>query len=117
MTSSRKYSEDDIKFMVEEYQYSPTKDTVLFLSEKFEATPRSIIGKLSRLGVYKKNPYKPKYADKPVSKEELVATIARVLNLDIEMLAGLEKAQKPALLYMAEQLEHAGVPQRQRERT
>lgn len=105
MSTSRKYSEDEIKFMVEEYEFSPTKETVLFLAEKFETSPRSIIGKLSRLGVYQKNPYRPKYADKPVSKEELVANIARILDLDTEMLMGLEKSQKPALLYLSEQLE------------
>lgn len=100
-----KYTDEQIAFMTEEYEHSPTKETVTFLAEKLETTPRSIIGKLSRLGVYQKKPYTPKYADKPVSKEELVNKIAELLDLDVEQLVGLAKSQKPSLLYMVSALE------------
>ena len=102
--STRKYSVEEVKFITEEYEHSPTKDTVEFLAQKLEVTPRSIIGKLSKLGIYVKQPYTPKYAEKPISKEELVAEIARVLDLDIEQLMGLTKSQKPALLYLVSNL-------------
>ena len=90
--------------MIEEYTFAPTKETVDFLADKFEVSTRSIIGKLSRLKIYQKVPYTPKYADKPVSKEELVHEICEMLALDYELMVGLTKSQKPALLYMVEQL-------------
>lgn len=103
--SNKKYTKEEEAFIVEEYQHSPTKETVTFLAEKLEVSPRSIIGKLSRLGVYQKEAYTPKYAEKPISKEELVLQIANLLDLDVEALEGLAKSQKPALLYMANALQ------------
>lgn len=101
---SKKYTDEQISFMVEEYTYSPTKDTVLLLADKFEVSARSVIGKLSRLGIYQKTPYTPKYAEKPVSKEELVHDICEMLDLDYEQMIGLTKSQKPSLLYMVNEL-------------
>lgn len=101
---SKKYTEEQIAFMTEEYTYSPTKETVALLAEKFGVSTRSIIGKLSRLKIYQKVPYTPKYADKPVSKEQLVHDICEMLDLDYEQMVGLTKSQKPSLLYMVEQL-------------
>jgi len=103
---SKKYTDEEIAFMVEEYTYSPTKETVALLADKLGVSSRSIIGKLSRLKIYQKVPYTPKYAEKPVSKEELVARIADMLGLDLEKVEGLAKSQKPALLYMVEFLEN-----------
>ncbi len=102
---SKKYTEDQIAFMVEEYTYSPTKETIALLSTKFEVSPRSIIGKLSRLKIYQKVPYTPKYAEKPVSKEQLVYDICEMLDLDHEQMVGLTKSQKPSLIYMVSVLE------------
>ena len=101
---SKKYTDEQIALMVEEYTFAPTKETVDFLADKFEVSSRSIIGKLSRLKIYKKVPYTPKYADKPVSKEELVHEICKMLDLEYEQMIGLTKSQKPSLLYMVEQL-------------
>lgn len=101
---SKKYTEEQIALMTEEYTFSPTKETVAFLADKFEVSTRSIIGKLSRLKIYQKVPYTPKYADKPVSKEELVHDICDILDLDYEQMVGLTKSQKPSLLYMLNEL-------------
>ena len=105
---SKKYTDEQIALMIEEYTFAPTKETVDFLADKFEVSTRSIIGKLSRLKIYQKVPYTPKYADKPVSKEELVHEICEMLALDYELMVGLTKSQKPALLYMVEQLSLRG---------
>ena len=101
---SKKYTDEQIAFMVEEYTHAPTKETVAFIADKLEVSSRSVIGKLSRLKIYQKVPYTPKYADKPVSKEELVHEICEMLDLDYEQMVGLTKSQKPSLLYMVEVL-------------
>jgi len=100
-----KYTPEQIVIMTEEYEENPSKETVDDLASRFNTSPRSIVGKLSRLGVYKKAPYTPKYAEKPISKEELVHKIAEHLEVDFEDLLGLSKAQKPALLRLVEILE------------
>jgi len=102
---SKKYTEEQIAFMVEEYTHAPSKETVAFIADKLEVSSRSVIGKLSRLKIYQKVPYTPKYADKPVSKEELVHEICEMLDLDYEQMVGLTKSQKPSLLYIVSVLE------------
>ena len=52
--SSSNYSDADIAIITEEYQLEPTRATVDGLAEQFGKTPRSIIAKLSALGVYQK---------------------------------------------------------------
>jgi|694.fasta_scaffold68623_2 hypothetical protein len=93
-----KYTKEQEELIVEEYEKAPTKETVERLASELDVSPRSIVGKLSRLNVYKKTAYLPKYGEKAVSKEELVKNIADALGLDSDRLTGLEKAQKPALL-------------------
>lgn len=99
-----KYTEDQIATMLESYTSNPSKETIDDLAEKLDKSTRSIIGKLSRLGIYKKAAYSPKYAVDVVTKEELVAKIADYLDLDVDLLIGLAKSQKPALLYLEESL-------------
>ncbi|NDD84093.1 hypothetical protein EBZ38_07445 [bacterium] len=93
-----KYTKEQEELLIAEYEKDPTKETVERLAEELNVSPRSIVGKLSRLNVYKKTAYLPKYGAKPVSKEELVKNIADALGLESDRLTGLEKAQKPALL-------------------
>ena len=52
--SSANYSDADITIITEEYQLEPTRETVDALAERLNKTPRSIIAKLSALGVYQK---------------------------------------------------------------
>ena len=58
---------------------------------------KSIIGKLSREGVYQRAIYKSKTGEAPVTKVELVTNIAENLGIEIEYLVGLDKSPKAAL--------------------
>ena len=98
------YTEDVVEYIVQSYQDNPCRETVDALAEEYEVSPRSVIGKLSKLGVYRRNDYTPKYADKPISKEEIVSHLAHELDLDLDRLSGLSKAQKPPLLMLVERL-------------
>lgn len=103
-----KYTSEQEQLIYNEYLKNPTKDTVLELAKKLEFSPRSIVGKLSRMGIYQKVPYTPKYADKPIGKDEIVSHIAHELDADLSKLEGLCKSQKPALLYLEELLVEKG---------
>ena len=58
---------------------------------------KSIIGKLSREGVYKKTEYVTKTGEKPITKVEIVENLEEKLGLPNQTLAGLEKSPKTVL--------------------
>ena len=91
------YTEIDTAFMVEKYSAEPTMETVQYLAEKLGKTTKSIIGKLSREGVYKRAVYKSKSGELPITKVELVANIAENMGVEVEDLVGLEKSPKATL--------------------
>ena len=92
------YTPEVTTAIVESYTNNPTMDTVRVLAQTYEKTTKSIIGKLSREGVYQKVSYTTKTGAKPITKAEIVAQITDQLNLDETAVAGLEKAPKAALV-------------------
>ena len=63
------YTEEQVAVMIEKYSNNPTRETVEFLAEEMDKSIKSIIGKLSREGVYKKTEYVTKTGEKPITKE------------------------------------------------
>ena len=96
------YTEDQVKHMVAEYTSNPTRETVENLADELEKSIKSIIGRLSREGVYRKTEYTTKTGEKPITKVELVEELAIELNIEPTVLAGLEKAPKTALKALRE---------------
>lgn len=91
------YTPEETLFMVEAYTAEPSRETVEKLAEKLEKSIKSIIGKLSREGVYQRAAYKSKSGDDPVTKMELVNNVAENLGIEIDDLFGLDKSPKAAL--------------------
>ena len=91
------YTDKETEYMVEVYTGSPSKRTVDELAEQLQRSKKSIIGKLSREGVYRREVYVSKTGEKPVTKIEIVSNIAEGLGLDTGALAGLEKSPKTTL--------------------
>ena len=91
------YSEEETTKMVQTYLAEPTKETVEILAERMERSKKSIIGKLSREGVYRREVYVSKTGESPITKIEIVNNIAEGLGLEVGSLAGLEKSPKAAL--------------------
>lgn len=94
------YTEEETKLLAEQY---PAK-SVEELAEMLEKSPRSIIGKLSRMGIYQKKQYVDKRGERPITKLELVANVARAIDAQPEELAGLEKAPKEVLRILVSRL-------------
>ena len=92
------YTPEVTQVIVDSYETDPSMDTVRKLAEIHGKTVKSIIGKLSREGVYQKASYVTKTGAKPITKAEIVAQITDQLDLDVEAVAGLEKAPKAALV-------------------
>ena len=96
------YTEQQVQHMIEEYKNNPTRETVENLAEELDKSVKSIIGKLSREGVYKKTEYTTKTGEKPITKLELVEDLALLIEIPITALAGLEKAPKTTLKALKE---------------
>ena len=92
------YTPEVTQEIVDSYETAPNMDTVRKLAEIYGKTTKSIIGKLSREGVYQKASYVTKTGAKPITKAEIVAQITDKLDLDEQAVAGLEKAPKSALV-------------------
>jgi len=77
-----------------------------------ESVPeRSIIAKLSSLGIYRKKTYLTKRGETPVKKEEYITRIAKLLDVNAEILESLEKVNKNVLQLIASALTDPKLPQ------
>jgi hypothetical protein len=91
------YTDEQTVMMVGAYLDQPTRETVDNLAETLGRSTKSIIGKLSREGVYRREVYVSKTGESPITKVEIVNNIAEGLGLESTTLAGLEKSPKTAL--------------------
>ena len=100
--TAKNYTDEMVEHMVAAYEDTPTLATVEALVAEFGKPKRSIISKLSSLGVYKAQPRNTTKQGTPVvRKSELVAQIqaalgttqldslAKASKADLETLAGL----------------------------
>ena len=102
------YSEEQTKYMTDLYLSTPSRATVEILAEEMDKSIKSIIGKLSREGVYRREIYKTKSGETPVTKVEIVSSIAETLGLDVDNLLGLDKAPKNTLKTLEKGIESSG---------
>ena len=91
------YTEEETHMLVNEYLDSPNPEKVEELAERLGKSKKSIIGKLSREGVYRREVYVSKTGEKPITKVEIVENIAEGLGLESRDLVGLEKSPKESL--------------------
>lgn len=98
------YTEEQVQYMIDLYVATPTRDTVDALAEELNKSVKSIIGKLSREGVYLKTVYKTKTGEDPITKKELVEELAGILDISADWISGLEKSPKKDLKTLVEKL-------------
>ena len=94
------YTQEQVDFMKITYNEEPTRETVQKLANELNKSVKSIIGKLSREGVYQKTEYLSKTGERPITKKQMVEIIAKELVGESSKLAGLEKAPKADLKYL-----------------
>lgn len=90
-----KYTVESTKQLVENYQAGVT---VQQLAIDLQVPERSVIAKLSSLGVYQKKQYLNKRGEVPTKKSEHIERIANLLQCNIELLESLEKVNKQVLI-------------------
>lgn len=77
--------------------YTIENKSVDELALELEIPKRSLIAKLSSLGIYKRKPYVDKTGKPPVRKSELIDSIGVSLGIDPDQLDSLEKVTKRIL--------------------
>ena len=94
------YTDQQVEHMIEAYQAQPNRETVDRLAEELDKSVKSIIGKLSREGVYQKQVYKTKTGEIPITKDELISGLADLFEVESSKLMGLEKAPKQVIKFL-----------------
>lgn len=96
-----KYTKEITDRMVAQYQQGvPTTQIALDL----DVPDRSVIAKLSSLGVYQAKSYLNKRGEVPIRKSEQIQRIADLLNTNVELLESLEKVNKSVLKLLEDNL-------------
>lgn len=77
--------------------YLELEKTVEEIAEELLIPKRSVIAKLSSLGIYKRKPYIDKTGKPPIKKSEYIESISKSLNMPVDTLDSLEKVNKHIL--------------------
>ena len=96
-----KYTKEITDRMVQQYQDLVPVATIAL---ELDVPDRSIIAKLSSLGVYQKKSYVNKRGEVPIKKSEHIERIADLLNVNLELLESLEKVNKGVLKLIEDNL-------------
>jgi hypothetical protein len=91
------YSPEITSKIVEIYLADPTRDTVNKLAVVYKKSVKSIIGKLAKEGVYRREAYTTKTGERPITKSEIIESLADKLDTTSENLVGLDKTPKNTL--------------------
>jgi len=97
-----KYNKELTDKLVEDYNAGIPVEQI---SENLGVPVRSVIAKLSSLGIYKKKTYLNKNGEPPVKKEVYIEKLAELLDTNLELLDSLEKVNKRVLQLLVDALE------------
>ena len=92
-----KYTKEITDKMMADYANEVSVDDI---AAELDVPIRSVIAKLSSLGVYKKKQYTNKRGELPIKKEEYIERIGALLDVNLDMLESLEKVNKSVLVML-----------------
>lgn len=96
-----RYTKEICDRMVQDYQAGVPVQSI---AQDLDVPERSVIAKLSSLGVYQKKSYLNKRGEVPVKKSEHIERIAVLLDCNLELLESLEKVNKTVLKLIEQRL-------------
>tara|TARA_B100001059_G_scaffold175471_1_gene175800 strand:+ start:408 stop:800 length:393 start_codon:yes stop_codon:yes gene_type:complete len=92
------YTDEMVDVIQSEYTAAPSRETVDALAAQFNKTSRSIIAKLSTLGIYQAPTRVTKSGTPVVKKETLVAEIVAAVGVELPSLVKANKQDLEALV-------------------
>jgi hypothetical protein len=96
-----KYTKEITDKIVEQYK---SGTSIEIIAQNLSVPDRSIIAKLSSLGVYQKKVYTNKRGEVPIKKWEMIETLAAKLGVNSDQLESLEKVNKSVLILLNKRL-------------
>ena len=96
-----KYTKEITDKLIADYKAGVPVATI---ATELDVPERSVIAKLSSLGVYVKKSYVNKRGELPVKKSQHIERIAELLQVDEELLESLEKVNKTVLKLIEQKL-------------
>ena len=107
--AAKNYTDEMVEHMVAVYEDTPTLATVEALVAEFGKPKRSIISKLSSLGVYKAQPRKVTKTGEPVvRKADIADSIQAALGEQLPTLVKMSKADLVALATLVQGADYHG---------
>ena len=101
MITPMKYTKELTDRIVSDYKAGIEIQTI---AKTLGVPDRSIIAKLSSLGVYQKKTYLNKRGEVPVKKWEYIEQLAQLLQVPSDQLESLEKVNKSVLILLKQRL-------------
>jgi len=89
-----KYTKETTEQIVQQYRDGTSVEEI---ATTLDVPTRSVIAKLSSLGVYQKKSYLNKRGEVPVKKEIYIEQVAELLAVEVDRLESLEKCNKSVL--------------------
>ena len=96
-----KYTKEMTDKLLQDYRTGTSTGEIAL---ELDVPERSVIAKLSALGVYRKKEYRKKRGEVPIKKEQYIERIAELLNVNIDILESLEKCNKNVLKLLEDAL-------------
>jgi Mn-dependent DtxR family transcriptional regulator len=96
-----KYTKEITDRIIDEYRGGKT---TVEIANSLNVADRSVIAKLSSLGVYQKKQYLNKRGEVPVKKAEHIEQLAQLLGVPSDQLESLEKVNKNVLVLIKTKL-------------
>jgi len=97
-----KYTKEISEQITAQYRDGMTPEDI---AKGLDVPTRSVIAKLSSLGVYQKARYLNKRGEVPVKKEVYIEQVADLLEVEVDRLESLEKCNKSVLVLIIRALE------------
>ena len=99
--NNMKYTKEITDKIVKDYQ---ANIAVKNIAEQLRVPERSIIAKLSSMGIYQKQQYLNKRGEVPRKKYEMIENLAQLLGVPSDQLESLEKVNKHVLILLEKRL-------------
>jgi hypothetical protein len=101
MFTQMKYTKELTDRIVNDYKAGIEVESI---AKTLRVPDRSIIAKLSSLGVYQKKTYLNKRGEVPVKKYQMIEELAEILSVPSDQLESLEKVNKSVLILLKQRL-------------
>lgn len=99
------YTDEMTEYLSTYYTEAVNKDEAIeHLMEYFSKSKKSVVAKLTSLGIYQRKTYLSKIGTPPITKKELIVNLSTLVNGDPDKMQSFIKVSKQELIYLIDLL-------------